>query len=128
MAGGAKYPRGATGDDSDQPQTTPRTMTTTPPRKGSPWDRKGAHPQSYQSAHHPHVPQRIRRPVNAAKALDLHDVPVMAGRDPDAMLWQEQALKTQMTNPSLTPILASTRNQYRTTWVKGVPISHKSQV
>ena len=48
--------------------------------------------------------------------------------DPDAMMWQEQALKTQLTHPSLTPILARTGHQYRATWVKGVPISHKTEV
>ena len=65
---------------------------------------------------------------NAAKGPDLQDVPVMAGCDPDAMLWQEQALKTRVTHPSLTPIVARTGHQYRTTWVKGVPICHKSEV
>ena len=64
----------------------------------------------------------------AAKATDLQDVPVMAGNDPDAMLWQEQALKTGVTHPRLSPIVARTGHQYRTTWVKGVPISHKSEV
>ena len=65
---------------------------------------------------------------DAAKAPDLQDVPVMARCDPDAMLWQEQALKTPVTHPGLTPILTRTGHQYRTTWVKGVPISHKSEV
>ena len=65
---------------------------------------------------------------NAAKAPDLQDVPVMARCDPDAMVWQEQALKTQAAHPSLTPILTRTGHQYRSTWVKGVPISHKSEV
>ena len=31
---------------------------------------------------------------DAAKAPDLQDVPVMTKCDPDAMVWQEQALKT----------------------------------
>ena len=44
------------------------------------------------------------------------------------MVWQEQALKTQEARPSLTPILTRTGHQYRTTWVKGVPISHKGEV
>ena len=57
----------------------------------------------------------------ATKAPDLQDVPVMAKCGPDAMVWQEQALKTQTTHPSLTPILTRTGHQYRTTWVKGVP-------
>ena len=60
---------------------------------------------------------------DAAKAPDLQDVPVMARCHPDAMFWQEQALKTQVAQPSLTPILARRGHQYRTTWVKGVPIS-----
>ena len=64
----------------------------------------------------------------AAKAPDLQDVLVMARCDPDAMLWQGQALKAQAAHPSLTPILARTGHQYRTTWVKGVPISHKREV
>ena len=62
---------------------------------------------------------------DAAKAQDLQDVPVMAKCDLDAMVWQEQALKTQAAHPSLTPVLTRTGHQYRTTWVKGVPISHK---
>ena len=65
---------------------------------------------------------------DAPKAADLQDLPVMARCDLDTMLWQEQALKTQAAHPSLTPILARTGHQYRTTWVKGVPISHKSEV
>ena len=65
---------------------------------------------------------------NAAKAPDLQDVPVMAECDPDAMVWQEQVLKTKAAHPSLTSVLTRTRHQYRTTWVKGVPISHKSEV
>ena len=65
---------------------------------------------------------------DAAKAPDLQGVPVMARCDPDAMLWQEQALQPQAAHPSLTLILARTRHQYRTTWVKGVPISNKSEV
>ena len=65
---------------------------------------------------------------DAAKAPDLQDVPVMARCNPDAMLWQEQALKTQVAHPSLTPILARTRHRYCTTCVKGVGISHKSEV
>ena len=64
---------------------------------------------------------------DAATALVLQEVPVMARCHPDAMLWQEQALKTQVTHPSLTPIVARTGHQYRTSWVKGVPISHKSE-
>ena len=62
---------------------------------------------------------------DVAKARDLQDVPVMAKCDPDAMVWQEQALKTQAAHPSLIPVLTRAGHQYRTTWVKGVPISHK---
>ena len=65
---------------------------------------------------------------HAAKALDLQDVPIMAKCDPDAMMWQEQALKTQAVCTSLTPVLTRTGHHYRTTWVKGVPISHKGEV
>ena len=65
---------------------------------------------------------------DAAKAADLQDVPVMAKCDPDAMVGQEQALKTQAAHPSLTPVLTRTGPQYRTAWVKGVPISHNSEV
>ena len=65
---------------------------------------------------------------DAAKAPDLQDVPVMAGSEPVAMLWQEQALKTVVTQPRVTPILARTGHQYCTIWVKGVPIFHKSEV
>ena len=52
---------------------------------------------------------------DAAKAPDLQDVPVMAKCDPDAMVWQEQALKTQAAHPNLTPVLTRTGHQYRTT-------------
>ena len=65
---------------------------------------------------------------DAAKAHDLQDVPVMAKCDPDAMVWQEQALKIQAAHPSLTPVLIRTGHQYRTTLVKGVPKSHKGEV
>ena len=65
---------------------------------------------------------------DAAKAPDLQDVPIMAKCDPDAMVWQEQALKTQAVCPNLIPVLTRTGHQYRTTWVKGVPISHKGEV
>ena len=65
---------------------------------------------------------------DAVKAPDLQDVPVMAGCDPNAMLWQEQAPKTQVPHPSFTPILAGTGHHYGSTWVKEVPISHKSEV
>ena len=64
---------------------------------------------------------------DAAKALDLQDVPVMAKGDPD-MVWQEQALKTQAAQASLSPVLTRTGHQYHTTRVKGVPIFHKSEV
>ena len=50
---------------------------------------------------------------NATKALDLQDVPAMAKCDPDAMLWQEQPLKTQAARPNLTPVLNKTGHQYR---------------
>ena len=65
---------------------------------------------------------------DTAKAPDLQDIPVMARCDPNAMLWQEQALKTHTATPNLTPVLTRTGYQYRTTWVKGVPISHKSEI
>ena len=65
---------------------------------------------------------------DAAKAPDQQDVPVMARCDPEAMVWQEQALRTQAAQPSIAPIVTRTGHQYRNTWVKGVPISHKSEV
>ena len=43
-------------------------------------------------------------------------------------MWQEQALKTQAACTNLTPVLTKTGDQYRTTWVKGMPISHKGEV
>ena len=52
----------------------------------------------------------------------------MAKCDPDAMVWQEQALKPQAVCPNLTPVLTRTGHQYRTTWVKGVSTSHKDEV
>ena len=39
---------------------------------------------------------------DAAKAPDLQDVPLTARCEPDAMLWQEQVLETQVAHPSLT--------------------------
>ena len=65
---------------------------------------------------------------DAAKAPHLQDVPIMAKCDPDAMVWQEQALKTQVVCPNVTPVLTRTGHRYHTTWVKGVPISHKGEV
>ena len=65
---------------------------------------------------------------DAAKAPDLQDVPVIAECNSDAVAWQEQAPETQAAHPSLTPVLTRTGHQYRTTWVTGVPISHKSEV
>ena len=44
------------------------------------------------------------------------------------MLWQEQALETRITTPTLTPTLTRTGYQYRTTWVKGVPIPNKTEL
>ena len=37
---------------------------------------------------------------NVTKAPDLQDVPIMAKCNPDAMVWQEQALKTQTPTPA----------------------------
>ena len=45
---------------------------------------------------------------NAAKAPDLQDIPVMAKCYPGAMMWQEQALKTQAARTNLTPVLTRT--------------------
>ena len=103
-------------------------MTTTPPRKGPPRDRQGAHQRSHQCAHHPHVPQRTRRPVQRSQSSGPAGRTCHGGMCPDTMLWQKQALKTQVTRTSLTPISARTGHQYRSTWVKGVPISHKCEV
>ena len=44
------------------------------------------------------------------------------------MVWQEQALETQAVCPNVTPVLTRTGHKYHTTWVKGVPISHKGEV
>ena len=40
---------------------------------------------------------------DATRALDPQDVPIMAKYDPDAIVWQKQALKTQTTHPQLKP-------------------------
>ena len=63
-----------------------------------------------------------------ARASDLQAIPIIAGCDPDAMLWQEQALNTRTDTPNLTPILTRAGYQYQTTWVTGVPISHKREI
>ena len=68
VTGEADYTRGATGGDSNQSQTTSGTMTTTTPGKRSPRGHQGAHPRSHQCAHHPHVPQRTRRPVRRSQS------------------------------------------------------------
>ena len=65
---------------------------------------------------------------DAAEALDLQDLPIMANCDPNAMVWQEQALKAEAVCPNVTPVLTRTGHRYHTTWVKGVPISHKGEV
>ena len=106
-------------------KTAPGTMTTTTPRKGPPRDTK-AHTHEVTNALV--TLMSLNEPgalYDTDKAPDLQDVPVMGRCDPDAMVPHEQALKTQATHPSLTPILTRTGHQYRTTWVKGLPISHK---
>ena len=128
MAGGAGCTGGTEGGHSDQPQTVAGTMTTTTPRQGPPRGHQGACPLGHNCARHSHVPQQTRRAVRRVKAPDLEDVPIMAKCDPDAMVWQEQALKTQAVRPNLTPVLTRMGYQYRTTWVRGVPISHKDEV
>ena len=55
-------------------------------------------------------------PYDAAQARDLQDVPIMAKCAPDAMVWQEEALKTQALCPNMTPVLTRTGHQYRTMW------------
>ena len=65
---------------------------------------------------------------DTAKLPDLRDIPVMAGCDADTMPWQKKALKSHTSGPDFTPILTRTGYQYRTTWVKGVPISHKGEI
>ena len=65
---------------------------------------------------------------DAVKAPHLRDAPVMAECDRVAMLWKGQALKTQVTHPSLTAVVARTGHQCRTTWVKREPISDKGEV
>ena len=65
---------------------------------------------------------------DTVSAPDQQNLPIIAGCDPNAMLWQKQALKTRTTTPNLTPVLTRTGYQYHTTWVKGVPISHKGEV
>ena len=52
----------------------------------------------------------------------------MAECDPDAMLWHEPALKTRTDTQNVTPVLTRTGYRNHTTWVKGVPISHKREV
>ena len=103
-------------------------MTTTTPCQGPPRGHKGAPPRSHNRLV---TLMSLNEPgalYGAAKAADLQDVPVMAICDPDAMVWQEQALKTQAARPSLTVVLTRTGHKYRTTWVKAVPISHKGEV
>ena len=63
-----------------------------------------------------------------AKASDLQDIPIIAGYDPNAMQWQDQAPKTRTDTPNLTPNLTRTGYQYQPTWVRGVPMSHKHRV
>ena len=73
-------------------------------------------------------PWTNQAPCTMQPKLQTYRSSVIARCDPDAMGWQEQALKTQAAHPSLTPVLTGTGHQYRTTWVRGVPISHKREV
>ena len=57
-------------------------------------------------------PEVVYDPANVS---DLQDIPIMAGCDPDAMLWQEQALKTRTYTSNITPILTRKGYQYQTT-------------
>ena len=57
-------------------------------------------------------------PYDTANASDFQDTPITAGCDPDAMLWQEKALKTRTDTPNLTLILNRTGYQYQTTLVQ----------
>ena len=103
-------------------------MTTTTPRQGPP----GATKARAQAGTTALVTlMSLNEPgalYDAAKTPDVQDVPIMAKCDPDAMVWQEQALETQAVCPNLTPVLTRTGHQYRTTWVKGVPNFHKGEV
>ena len=65
---------------------------------------------------------------NTTKASGLQDIPIMAECDPDAMLWQEQAIKTRTDTPKHTAILTRTGYLYHATWVKGVPISQTRKI
>ena len=103
-------------------------MTTTAPSQGTPRDSQGTRPRRHSCARHSHAPQRSGVLYDAAKGPDLQDVPIMAKWNPDAMVWQEQALKTQAVCSNVTPVLTRTGHKYHTTWVKGVPISHKGEV
>ena len=61
-------PEGATGGDSDQPQTAPGTMTTTKPRKGPPRGHQSARPRSHQCVRQSHVPLRTRLSVRLGQS------------------------------------------------------------
>ena len=103
-------------------------MTTTTPRQGPP---RAIKARTHEVTTALVTLMTLNEPgalSEAAKAPDLQDIPVMAKWGLDAMVWQEQALKTQAICPSLTPVLTRTEHEYRTTWVKGVPISHKGEV
>ena len=100
-------------------------MTTTTPRQGPPRGHQNARPRGHNCARHSHVPQRTGRPVRRDQSSGLsrraHHGEMRPGR-------HGLALKTQTAHPSLTPIPTRTGHQYRTTWVKGVPMSHKSGI
>ena len=96
-------------------------MTTTTPRHGPPRAHQGARPRGHNCARQSHIPQRTRRPVQRGQSSGPTRRTYHGEMRPNAMVWQEQALKTHAVCPNLTPVLTRTGHQYRTTWVKGFP-------
>ena len=90
--------------------------------------REMTHRQDHSRTRHPDVPERARSIVRPGQGLGRPPHPSQRGMWPDAMLWQEQALKTRTDTPNLTSILTRTGYQYQTTWVKGLPMSHNRKI
>ena len=103
-------------------------MTTTEPRQGPPRGHQGAHPRSHNCARHSHVPQRTRRPVrhdqSSGRTRRACHGEMRSGRYGVAGTGPQNPGSPPQPNPCLT----RTGHQYRTTWVKGVPICHKGEV
>ena len=96
--------------------------------QATPRGHRGAHPRSHQCARHSHVPQRTRHPVQR----DQSTRPAGRACHDEVRPRRHGVAGTGPQNPGSPPQPNRhphrTGHQYRTTWVKGVPISHNREV